>query len=316
MLKRGKRAAFTMIELVMVIVILGVVSMIATDIISRMYQGYINSQIVNELQQKTELTLNQIAKRLQYRVKETVVAKNSLNPNIFKKLDSNDNRNFDMIEWISYDNEGFLGEWNGTIFTPGWSSFVDLNDTVNTNIAQISTPGSRLDFANRTILALSYGEVGLTTATQEPVIIFKELSGDSPRSFGFDPGFALNDHNNTLRVNMPGGAIDILAFSEPAVALSPKIIYEQYRLAWSAYAIVPEPSPNVDDFNLTLRYNYQPWYDERFHNTPNTRSSLIAENVSTFRVTQTGQTVTVKLCIHDGNRTGTPIGFCKERSIY
>jgi len=60
-----KRRAFTMIELVMVIVVLGIVSMIATDIIANMYKGYMQTKIINDLEQKTDTLINQIAKRLE-----------------------------------------------------------------------------------------------------------------------------------------------------------------------------------------------------------------------------------------------------------
>jgi hypothetical protein len=70
-----------------------------------------------------------------------------------------------------------------------------------------------------------------------------------------------------------------------------------------------------------LYYNYQPWLDhgtgklEAFDNA-GTQSQLIVDNVSTFKFTQTGNTVQIKLCIQDGNKTGTPLGFCKEKAVF
>ena len=314
MIQRKIRAAFTMIELVMVIVILGVVAMISTDIISKMYQGYIRSQIINELQQKTELTLDQIAKRLQYRIKSTVIAKNSTTTGVFKSLSEDNNiTTYNMLEWIGYDNEGFLGEFNNTgavgVFVPGWSGFVDLIDS---NITHISTPGSTLLFAERTIMALSNGDVNMSNAVNDyPAVIFKKQDHSATvRTFGLDP--TSTDHNNTYRVMRIGN--DMLEYQEPAIAIIEKIVHEQYYLAWSAYAIVPEGTDNTD-FNLTLRYSYQPWHNERFDDL-NTSSTLLAEHVSTFRFTQTGNIMSIKLCIQDGNKTGIPIGFCKEKAIF
>jgi len=171
------RAAFTLIEIIMVIVILGVVSMIGTDIIARMYQGYLHSQIVNDLQQKTELALDQIAKRLKYRIKATAVTKDANNSLIFKRLSNDTNNTYNMLEWIGYDNDGLLGDWNNTAVMPGWSGFVDLYAS-ETNASQISTKGSRLDFAEKTIFALSYGDVNMSGGSggsnQFPAIIFKK----------------------------------------------------------------------------------------------------------------------------------------------
>lgn len=311
MQNRSKRAAFTLIEIIMVIVILGVVAMIGTDIIAKMYQGYMRSQIINELQQKTELALDQITKRLSYRIKASVVTKNVLNPATFKSLSSDDSGTYNMLEWIGYDNEGFLGEHNGTAFIPGWSGFIDLYDRANTDENQTSTKGSRLEYAENTIMALSYGDVNLSDNTNDyPAMIFKKhYFGATPTTFGLNPNST--DHNDTYPVRRIGS--DILRFTE---TIEDKRISEQYYLAWSAYAIVPDvTAPDDDDFNLTLHYNYQPWHGEKFDDA-NRLKSVIAEHVSTFRFTQSGNTIRIKLCIQDDNKTGTPIGFCKEKAVF
>jgi len=80
----SKRSAFSLIEIIMVIVILGVVGMIGSDIISKMYQGYMRSKIISELQQKSELALDQITARLKYRVKASVITKDASNTGTFK----------------------------------------------------------------------------------------------------------------------------------------------------------------------------------------------------------------------------------------
>jgi prepilin-type N-terminal cleavage/methylation domain-containing protein len=308
----SKRAAFTLIEIIMVIVILGIVAMIGTDIIAKMYQGYMRSKIISELQQKTELSLDQIAKRLQYRIKATVVTKDASNPATIKSLSSDANGTYNMLEWIGYDNEGFLGEYNGSVFTPGWSGFIDLDDRANTDENQTSTKGSTLSSAKRTIMALSYGAIDLNSTTvgvDYPAMIFKKhFFGATPRTFGFDPTH-IADHNDTYPVRMISD--NVLEFVEN---IPDKSISEQYYLAWTAYALVPVGISNRD-FNLTLHYNYQPWQGEKFNDAA-TQKMVIAEHVSTFRFTQTGTTIRIKLCIQDDNKTGTPIGFCKEKAVF
>ena len=321
MFKRVKRRAFTMIEMIMVIVILGIVSMIGTDIIAKMYESYIRTQITNELQQKTELTINQITKRLKYRIKPSVISKNRANPAQFKELSNDSNASvYNVLEWIGYDNESFMGEWNGALnrYTPGWSGFVDL-DSTDTNVSQIGTRGSTLAFAEQNIFTLSRGDINISSTApnaQYPALIFKKLDNIAPVTFGFDPN--INDANNTLPIRAIGN--DVLEFvnndAGRTINDTNKTLYEQYHLAWSAYAIVPSNDlNNSDDFNLTLHYNYQPWHNERFDDT-NTSTVLLAENVSTFVFTQTGNTIQIKLCIQDGNKTGAPIVFCKEKAIF
>ncbi len=306
-----QRKAFTFIEIIMVIVILGIVASIGTNIISNMYEGYVRSQTINRLQQQTELTLDQIAKRLQYRIKETTIARIE-GTNIILPLDDNDtNNSYNMIEWIGYDNEGFKGDFNGTMVVAGWSGFVDLNRT-DSNRTQIITSGSRLDIAENIISNLSDGEVNLTASasSQLPAIIFKCPKPDENLTrYGWDHTNSV-DHNYTLRVERNG--VDTLEFAEAAILNSMDELCEQYWLAWSAYALVLDGNSN-DNFTLNLHYNYQPWYGETYHDA---RVSTLAENVSTFRVTQIGDSIRVKLCIQDNNTTGEPFGFCKEKAIW
>ena len=309
MFKKIKRKAFTMIEMVMVIVILGIVSMIGTDIIAKMYESYIRTQIINELQQKTELTINQITKRLKYRIKPSTIAKNRTNTFDFKELSNDNAAIYNVLEWVGYDNESFSGGWDGALNTPGWSGFIDLDDPNDTNASQVSTKGSTLAFAEQNILALSGGGINMSVGPQYPALVFKRLDNIEPVTFGLDPN--VNESNNTLPVRRVTN--DILEFTDND---GNKTLYEQYYLAWSAYAIAPTnvANPNSTDFNLTLHYNYQPWHGERFDQNASTMT--LAENVSTFVFTQTGSTVQIKLCIQDGNRTGVPIVFCKEKAIF
>jgi hypothetical protein len=62
----------------MVIVIFGIIATIGAEIISKMYLNYVQARVVNYLQTQSEITLEQVAKRLQYRIKDTIIAKKDL----------------------------------------------------------------------------------------------------------------------------------------------------------------------------------------------------------------------------------------------
>jgi hypothetical protein len=183
-----------------------------------------------------------------------------------------------------------------------------------TNKTQASTKGSRLSHET-SMRGLSYNGVSLTTG-DAPAIIFKKHTQATPRTFGFDPGST--EHNDTFAVRRTGD--NILTFQDGG---ADKTIIEQYYLAWTAYAIGPrkkDSNVTTDNFDLMLYYNYQPWLVkggslEAFDDNT-TQKQLIVDNVSTFRFTQTGNTVQIKLCVQDGNKTGTPIGFCKEKAVF
>lgn len=294
-----KRAAFTMIELVFVIVVMGIVASIGADIIVKLYENYVKTRTVNKLQAQTELVLNQIAKRLESRIKDSVIARQRADFTQYVPLtDANDS--YQVLEWIGKDTESFKGAPN-----PGWSGFIDLDNPSTTN-PNLITSGSELNATNNIISALSNTEVDLSGTLDHPVIIFKGQSDLNLSYFGWDG----TRGEYTLRVtrvdNTTFGLVD-------ANATFPNEIFEQYDLAWSAYAIVPEGSAN--DFNLTLHYNYQPWEDERYN--LNGTTAVLMQNVSTFKFTKIGDTIRLKLCIHDNNRSGIDnFAFCKEKVVY
>ncbi len=299
-----KRAAFTMIELVMVIVVMGIVASIGSDIIVNLYENYIKTRAINRLQTQSELVLNQIAKRLESRVKDSVIARQSGSANFLNYVTLTDaNDSYQILEWIGKDTESFNG-----IKNPGWSGFIDLDNPQSAN-PNLKTIGSELNTTNAIIKALSNNQVSLLQGDglQKPAIIFKGNSIFNLDDFGWNGV----DGNYTHKVSYTAGSNDILNFEE---ANKPTEIFEQYDLAWSAYAIVPEGNQN--DFNLTLHYNYQPWENERYDQNTTSKSVLI-EHASTFKFTKIGDTIRLKLCIHDNNRSGNyDFAFCKEKVVY
>ncbi len=297
MKKFKKHFAFTMVEMVFVIVILGIVAAIGSSIIAKIYQSYIYSRSINELQTKTELALMQISKFLSYRIKSSVIARKSQTD--FKAL-NDANGSYPILEWIGYNNEGFEG--NGT--DPGWSGFVDL-DSPETNQTQIKTSGSKLLYAEQNIYALSNGEVNLSNANSSAAIIFDGLPDDfNVSQYGWDNG-GTEQHKYVFRVQKSGS--DVLKF----INQNAPTVYEHYKLVWSAYAIVPQ-GPRGDK-NLTLYYNFRPWMDE---NDTNGSSSTLMEHVTTFRFRQIGETIRLKLCVSNPTASDFNITFCKEEVVF
>ena len=293
-----KKNAFTLVEMVFVIVVLGIVAAIGSSIIAKIYESYIYSRNINELQTKTELALTQISKYLSYRVKSSIIARKS--PTKFVSL-SDANDSYKILEWIGYDNEGFEGNSSG----PGWSGFIDLENS-ETNKSQIKTPGSQLLYSERIINALSNNDVNISLPNSSAAIIFDGLPADfNVSQYGWNNG-GTEQHNYVFRVQRSGQ--DVLKFIEN----KPSIIYEHYKLTWSAYALVPNPL-NGSDVNLTLYYNFRPWMGEKYSDG---NSSVLAEHVTTFRFLQKGDTIRLKLCITNPIFNDTNISFCKEKVVF
>jgi len=296
------RKAFTMLELVFVIVIMGIVASIGAEIIANLYENYIKTRAINRLQSQTELALDQIAKRLQYRIKDSARAIDISNPAspVYTPL-SDANASFTILEWIGISNESFL---------EGWSGFIDLNSNdTNATARTLKTSGSDLNTTNNIIKALTYDDVSLdksTASNKVPALIFKGKS-----SYNVNNYYSSGVNNHTLKIERDGTNNDIFKIPNDD-NVSDNEIFEQYWLSHSAFAIVPNGS--LSDFNLTLHYNYQPWESEDYNSTTGV---TIVEHASTFRFTQIGETIRVKLCVHDNNQSGDyDFSFCKERVIY
>jgi prepilin-type N-terminal cleavage/methylation domain-containing protein len=298
------RRAFTMLELVMVIVIMGIIASIGADIIASMYSNYLRSRTINRLEAQTEITLEQIAKRLQYRIKESVIARKT-GSNPLAVSDTSVDSTYNILEWIGASNESFLGTPR-----PGWSGFIDLDSNeTNKTTSTLKTSESNLTDAANTISALTEGVIDLTGG-KEAALIFKGIAYNMT-DFGWGNPNNI-DGSATLKVGV-GASIDILTINDTI----PTEITEQYALSHTAYAIVPvyEAVPDPTDFNLTLRYNYQPWHNEEYIDG---NSSILAEHVSLFRFKQDESILRLKLCLHDNNETGVGemIVICKEKVVY
>ncbi len=294
-----KKKAFTMIELVMVIVVLGIVASIGSEIILSLYNNYLRSRAIHQLESQTEIVLEQIAKRLQYRIKDSTIARKA--DVSFIALSGSDST-YSILEWIGYSNESLLST------PPGWSGLIDLDNT-NTNKAThtLKTPDSNLSSAAATMSALTNSAIDLT-AGKEAALIFKTTYNATDFGWG-NP----NNADGSATVKVTRNTDDILTIDAADI---PNDIYEHYVLAHSAYAIVPS-SFNSTDFNLTLRYNYQPWLGQNY-NSNALGNSVLAEHASLFQFKQDDTVIRLKLCLHDNNQTGTGdrIAICKEKVVY
>ena len=279
-----QRAAFTMLELVFVIVILGVVSSIGAEIIAQVYESYITQRASHRSSIKTELAATQIANRLAYAIPGTIIGRKSSGYRAIDNLDAND---YPILQWIAYDADSF-----SAYRKPGWSGFADIDACTATTI---STPGSDLAKTDTIIKNLSKGAV-------------KDISNAAL----FFPG-EYNAHTIGYDGNISGlskissGAGETLTVA----SLTGKTINEHYKLAWSSYAIVP--SDNGDGtFDLNLRYNFQPWNNSHYGSAP---SVTLLRNVSVFKFVGSSNTIRFKICQQENIGGTYKITTCKEKAV-
>lgn len=287
------KKAFTLIELIFVIVLLSIISMFGADLYVKIYNSYTNNRATSDLEGETERTLNIITSLLRDRVKQTVIGRatdNGEHPDgVFVYLDQVQEEH-DVLEWIGKSTETqYIGSTKGLL---GWSGF-DIKMAVPSGDFVIQSPGSSLKDANNILTSLNAG-------TKSFGIIFNDDRRPDANSFGYD--HKTYNHTNIGTVSITGN--DTMQIS--GLTSRNK---NRYFLVHTAYAIVPVLDNNAADvsvggiksntYNLLLYYDFQPWEKEKYENG---KSVVLAKNVTMFRFAYDNNSVAVKLCMRDNNR--------------
>lgn len=296
-----------MLELVFVIVILGIVASIASSIIVQVYESYIVQRALHRASTKAELAATQIANRLAYRISSSVIGR--IPGGTFKPIDQlqpADSTTHTALEWISYDNDSFSAQ-----STPGWSGFCDVNAPATTK-TNISTPGSNLSDTSTII-----GNLG--GAITDAVVIFA----------GHEYSPTINYIANCMGFDDSTCISPVSAESGTSITITDnnaKVMTDQYKLAWSAYAVVPTQVTGTDLIDrgfqagaqivdLALHYNYQPWnIGGAASYASGSSSSTLVTNVVSFRFTGKGDTVRFKICVAESIGDSN-VTLCKEKAV-
>ena len=313
-----RRHAFTLLELLFVIVIMGLLAKFGMQFLAQAYNSFILSKINNTLQANSESAVEEIAARLQYRIKDSVIGRIP-NTNTFDtpaSIPPAQQDNFSILEWIGSDSDGFRGDTK-----PYWSGVIDLDPSKtlgNAILVSHQTFSGKLDTliknlsnndANISDVALyfvgsnsnvqtGFGWDGNATTTQQNVAMHpvRAIQHDVNTTY-FQAVRGDNGHNNSF------AGVDV---------------YEYYKLAWTAYAV------GIDNYNnathtgtLKLWYDFQPWKGEEYNSTT-TKSVIIMKNVSTFRYKSVGSLLKIQVCTKSSVESMSEGNYsiCKEKTVY
>jgi len=153
------KKAFSLIEVIFVLVILGIVASLSSQIIVQVYENYLTQRAVYNVNTKTELAINQIVNRLGYSIMDSAIAKDPADATKFKllsNLDVTTDGALTMLEWVGYDNDSFDAD-----LTPYWSGVANYATATRTNF---DSPGSNLNSIDTIIQNLSGNTVTLNPA--------------------------------------------------------------------------------------------------------------------------------------------------------
>ena len=318
------KRAFTLLELVVVIVVLGIIAMMSFNAIMNIYSNYFQTKTVNELETQTEIALEQISKRLEHRIKPSVIARKT--DGAFLALNDsgvNLDAKYEILEFIPYAYEIFNDvislDANDHVIEQGgkagrYSGYVDL--AKSSPATGLISPGSNFTTGViETIKDLTCREdtnatcVDFKNKDGGVVAIFSDVYYNVQDSFGYKGDITKLDIAKVGVKSTDGNTLEISGFDG-------KQISEQYHLAYTANAIVPEQSADPKDaangvFDLNLYYDYRPWMGEKYK--PNGEKATLAKNVTRFVFTEKNGVIVLKLCMRAKN---SEITICKSKAVY
>ena len=311
------KRAFTLLELVVVIVVLGIIAMMSFNAIMNIYSNYFQTRTVNELETQTEIALEQISKRLEHRIKPSVIARKT--DGAFLALNDsgvNLNAEYEILEFIPYAYEIFNDVPSGNK-AGRYSGYADL--AKSSPATGLISPGSNFTTGVvETIKDLTCKDdtrnatcVDFTKKDGGVVAIFSDVYYNVQSSFGYS--------NGTVPVSLDIAKVGVKSTDGNTLEISGfggKQISEQYHLAYTANAIVPEQSADPKDaangvFDLNLYYDYRPWMGEKYK--PNGEKAILAKNVTRFVFTEKNGVIVLKLCMRAKN---SEITICKSKAVY
>ena len=285
--------AFTLLEIIFVIILIGILGSIGSEIIFKAYENYLISKNLSKVAFKLDVALLQIQRRLMHRVKFSEVVRDN-NDNL-DTLSRHSSSNFNHVEWIGEEYEARRGEYNGSMYFPGWSGIADLNLS---NKQKLVSPGSHLSYATNIIKRLHNKD--LTKPHNGCAIIFYNSYIGTPLSaFGWDG----SDPNAAFTIHKDQNHENIFLFDNQD---KEKDASDIYTLTCSAYALKHD-----ENNNLVFYYDYRPWLHETYHDG---KHVILVDHVSTFQIRRRSQAIEIRLCIDDN--TTIPIEMCGKKVIF
>ncbi len=290
-----KKLAFTMMEMIFVIVVLGIVVGGTFIQISGVYEDMMQKQHSSELQTEAKVVVEQVTSRLSSSIKDSLVAMTGTTGAGCVPVSGTLAAGTEYIlAWVGRSDESNMGLWNTDDYKPGWSGFVDVSASTTTSI---STNGSKLGDAETIINQVANIANSLSTNPNSPVTIYFAGSGTNTNAcsdFFTQTGKMYQvTRTGDTQLNIIGANI-------------PTEISEQYTLSHSAYAIAR------DGTDLYL-YSFRPWLGQTPDSDVNRK--LLARNVTGFGFKWEGGLFRVNICV---GRTlnGFLIEVCKEKAVF
>ena len=311
------RNAFTMIELIFVIVVMGIIGKFGVEFLAQAYKSFIFTNINNSLQTTSSSAVEMISSRLEGRIKDSVIARTGANTSFTALGSVVPTTEYTVLEWVSADTDGYRGTTQ-----PLWSGIIDLDNASATSSLLIS-PETNTSALDTLIGTLSNGGSGIDNAALYFIGSNNDING-----YGWN-GTALADQTSVMHP-INDDATNFTAFVPAVGTFSGVDVYEYFKLAWTANAIV------MEDYNITngsvdyagknmgdlyFYHDYQPWNGDLFYQTgKNIKRTLLMKQVSSFQFMSVGSIIKIQVCtkslLVDGDNDNAGYSLCKDKTIF
>jgi prepilin-type N-terminal cleavage/methylation domain-containing protein len=305
-----QKKAFTLLELVFVIVIMGIIGKFGTEFLAQSYKNFIFTNTNHTLQSNSEAAIEIVAAQLQNRIKDSVIARTSPTANPVP-IESASGDSYTILEWVGVDSDGFRGSSEdndtGAYRFPDWSGIIDLDAG---DADTLVSPETNTTLVDTLIRSISENNATIDDAA----LYFIGSNSNAVTDYGWD--------GNTTTIDAQQGAMHPITTtanedeftSSTGTNFSGVDIYEYYKLSWTAYALVYVAGTN-NKGTLWLYWNYQPWKGEKFTDSGKyIYKSILMEDVSTFRFTAIGSILKVQICVKSD--LIEEYSLCKEKTIF
>ncbi|AJB45645.1 prepilin cleavage protein [Campylobacter fetus subsp. testudinum] len=293
------KRAFTMIELVVAIVISGILLSIGVKIFDVIYANYIQQKRIVELESISKTVIEQIEKRLSYRIKPTLSMKIGDDYKSLKDADSSDTKNPFIWYMQSYETQRIFDSNSDNIKRIfGWTGFINLDKDKtfpDANGLTINSPESNFSKIKDIINDLGFSDL---------FIIFKVDPENNINRYYVKPDTTnlINplahkieiESNTNLKINKP--LKEILEKKDANDKFINKLeISELYYLSHSINQL------SIDNSNNLLLTEFIPFGDNGAHKEVS--KNVLAANVSSLRFKYLGgsDSISIKLCLEDPN---------------
>ncbi len=288
---------FTLIELIIVIVLLGILGVISTDILSQSYRNYLIQKETAGLQSRSKQLLDQLRAYLDQAIKPSIARFDGgvSHTSVWDLHGVVSVASNDYLEWIGKDVESLKGMWNGSRIYPGYSGLADVRQSGGTTVV---TSDCDLSFIDPIQGAVTDRPMINGAAWQRAALyfVYADSDGTVAERFWEDD---------------PTSLFGITGFDPENQAIllvkKPEEIGERYCLSYSAYGIGLEA-----DGTLSLYWDFRPWNNEKV--TQGTKRVLM-RNVQSleYRSEAEGTMLRFKVCLEREEDPG--VVFCKETVV-